>query len=125
MNAERFEVLAIERTVDHIAAERGTLYRIPSDFHMPVVANRVNVAGGTDSRCYATGWRVIVNPNLVDNERVPHAIRTPLMEDDVPQILPPEFVNRARGESGGRDAPLYPPPRRELPRKLSHAQTFP
>src|SRR5258708_7164066 len=116
--------MAIQRTVDHIAGERGTLYLIPSDFHMPVVSNRVNVGGGRETRCHATSWRVIVNPNLVNNERVPHAIRAPLVEDNIPQILGPEFVDRARVECGERDAHLYPAPGGEIAGKLPHGQRF-
>src|SRR5258706_13873469 len=91
---------------------------------MPVVANRVNVAGGRETRRHATGRRVIINPNLVDDERVPHAIRAVLMEDNIPQILGPEFVDRTRVECGQRDTHLYPAPGGEIAGILSHGQGF-
>ena len=32
----RFEVLAVERTTDHVASEGGAVYRIPANFNVPI-----------------------------------------------------------------------------------------
>ena len=63
LNANGLEVLPVEGTINHVAAERGAVHRIPADFHVPVIADRPHIAGHRQ-RCLSTLSGIVVNPNF-------------------------------------------------------------
>ena len=121
LNANGLEVLPVEGTINHVAAERGAVHRIPADFHVPVIADRPHIAGHRQ-RCLSTLSGIVVNPNFVDDQTVPRAIGASLMKNDILQIFRTEWVNRAAVEFRQRDAHLNPAPRGQIARELTHRQ---
>src|SRR5260370_42325476 len=97
LNADLLEALAIKRPVDHIAAERRTVQRVPMDFNVPVVAGCLYVLGSRKRprRRFVLG-RTVVDADFVEEEGMPQAVCAPLKENDVLQVLRLEGVKGCR-----------------------------
>src|ERR1700674_596711 len=109
LDADRLEVLAIKRPVDHIAAERRSVQRVPTNFNVPVVPGCLHVLGSRKRvrRRFVLG-RPVVDPNFVEDERVSNAVCPSLKENNVLQVLRLKSVNGCGSELGKRNPDLNP-----------------
>ena len=112
------EGLAFEGAIDHVSTERPAIQRVPPHFHVAVVTEPLNVFRWWQRRVHFDG-RIIVNSKFVDDQDVPHAVRTFLTKNDVLKILRAEFINGRGVEFTQRDAYLNPPSCRNVRHNLA------
>src|SRR6266478_7803907 len=120
LDTDGLEVLAIKRAVNHIAAERRTIQRVPMDFNVPVVPGGLHVLGSRKRirRRFVFG-RAFVDPDFIENERVSHAVWLALQENDVLQVLRLERINGCGAKFRERNADLNPAPGRQVTGEFS------
>src|SRR5450755_153497 len=112
LNAHRFEVFAVERAIDHVASECGAVDRVPTNFDVPVITDSTDIFGSGPAGA-GCGW-IVIDTNLIDDERVLRAISVALMKNNVLYELRPKFIDRSRMELGERDSHLDPLSRRNV-----------
>jgi hypothetical protein len=98
-------VVAVEGAIDHVACQGWSFHRVPLDLHVAVVADGSHILWSGHG---GSARRIIVDANLIDNQRMTHAIGATLMEGDVLYVFGFEGIDRCCTTVGEWDANLYP-----------------
>src|ERR1035437_9163207 len=75
---------------------------------MAVVAERAHMGRRRRRWQSGSGKWIVIDADLIENERMPHAIGAPLMEGDALRVLRLKGINGAGLTVGERDANLHP-----------------